>query len=101
MQQYYATVYRPDLTTIVVIGDTTPMQAQALVQKYFGGWHASGAKPNIEPPPVPDNKPADVTVPATGRVQSSVKLSETLRLTRLDPDWAPLRLATAVLGSGR
>ncbi|MBV9402577.1 MAG: insulinase family protein [Candidatus Eremiobacteraeota bacterium] len=100
MRQFYANAYRPDMTTMVVIGDTTPAQAQMLVQKYFGDWHASGPKPNVDPPPVPDNKPTDVTVPATGRVQSSVHLSQTLRLTRLDPDWASLRLATSVLGSG-
>jgi len=100
VRQFYANAYRPDMTTMVVIGDTTPAQAQMLVQKYFGDWHASGPKPNVDPPPVPDNKPTDVTVPATGRVQSSVHLSQTLRLTRLDPDWASLRLATSVLGSG-
>ena len=100
VQRYYATVFRPDMTTVVVIGDTTPALAQSLVQKYFGEWHASGIKPNVEPAPVPDNKAADMTIPATGRVQSSVRLSETLRLTRLDEDWAPLRLATAVVGSG-
>ena len=97
---WYAAAYRPDLTTIVVIGDTTPAAAKAVFEKYFAAWNASGAKPNVYPPPVPPNAPSQVTVPATGRVQSSVQLVETVPLVRTDPDWAPLQLANAVLTGG-
>jgi zinc protease len=97
---WYSAAYRPDLTTIVVIGDTTPETAKAVFEKYFGGWSASGPKPNVYPPPVPPNVPSQVTVPATGRVQSSVRLVETTSLLRTDPDWAPLQVANAVLTGG-
>ena len=100
VKAYFGSVYRPDMTTVVVIGDVTPSAARATVEKYFGDWKAAGPKPVVDPSPVPDSKASDVSVPATGRVQSSVRLSETLKLTRLDPDWASLRVATAVLGSG-
>jgi len=100
VKNWYASAYRPDLTTIVVIGDTTPQAAQAIFEKYFGGWIAQGPTPNVEPPPVPQNAPAQLDVPATGRVQSSVKLVETLALVRSDPAWAPLQLANAVLTGG-
>ncbi|MGB8907171.1 MAG: pitrilysin family protein [Candidatus Cybelea sp.] len=97
---WFAAAYRPDLTTIVVIGDTTPEQAKAIFERYFGAWTASGPKPNVEPPPVPANAPAQVNVPATGRVQSSVRLVQTLPLVRSDPDWPQLQLANAVLTGG-
>ena len=100
VKDWYASAYRPDLTTIVVIGDTTPEAAKATIEKYFGGWTASGPKPNVYPPPVPANAPSAVTVPATGRVQSSVELAETVGLLRTDPDWAPLQVANAVLTGG-
>jgi zinc protease len=100
VRSWFAYAYRPDLTTIVVIGDTTPADAQRLFEKYFGGWSASGPKPNVFPPPVPPNQPSHFDVPATGRIQSSVQLIETLPLVRTDPAWAPLELANAVLTGG-
>ncbi len=100
VKSWFATAYRPDLTTIVVIGDTTPEAAKAIFERYFGGWHATGPKPNIDPPAVPPNAPSQVNVPATGRVQSSVQLVETLPLVRSDPAWAQLSLANTVLTGG-
>ncbi|MFY9883155.1 MAG: pitrilysin family protein [Candidatus Cybelea sp.] len=97
---WFTSAYRPDLTTIVVIGDTTPDRAKAIFERYFSAWKASGPKPNVEPPPVPANAPAQVNVPATGRVQSSVQLVQTLPLVRSDPDWPQLQLANAVLSGG-
>ena len=37
VKQYHATTMRPDLTTIVVIGDITPDDAKAVISKWFGG----------------------------------------------------------------
>jgi zinc protease len=99
-KDWFAAAYRPDLTTIVVIGDTTPDAAKAIVEKYFGAWKATGPKPNVELPPVPQNSPSQIAVPATGRVQSSVQLVETLALVRTDPAWAQLQLANTVLTGG-
>ncbi len=100
VKSWYASAYRPDLTTIVVIGDTSPEAARALFEKYFGAWTVTGPKPKIEPPAVPPNAPAQVNVPATGRVQSSVRLVQTLPIVRSDPAWAPLQVANAVLSGG-
>ncbi|MBV8490848.1 MAG: insulinase family protein, partial [Candidatus Eremiobacteraeota bacterium] len=55
VKSWYSSAYRPDLTTIVVIGDTTPDRARAIVEKYFGAWTASGPKPNVYPSPIPSN----------------------------------------------
>ncbi|MBV8118035.1 MAG: insulinase family protein [Candidatus Eremiobacteraeota bacterium] len=100
VKAWYASAYRPDLTTIVVIGDTTPDVARAEVEKYFGTWSAAGPKPDIEPPPVPPNAAAAIHVPANGRVQASVQLVETMGIVRTDPAWPLLRVADAVLTGG-
>ena len=100
VKSWYAAAYRPDLTTVVVIGDTTPEAAKAIFERYFGDWKASGPKPNTDPPPVPQNGPSQVNVPATGRVQSSVRLEQTVPIVRADPAWAQLQVANTVLTGG-
>jgi zinc protease len=96
----YAATYRPDLTTIVVIGDVTPDAARTAVEKYFGAWKAVGPKPNLYPPKVPPNAPNTASIPATGRIQAEVGLAETLQLTYNDADYPVLRLANTVLTGG-
>jgi zinc protease len=100
VKAWYAAAYRPDLTTIVVIGDITPDAARASIEKYFGTWAATGPKPQTEPPAVPLNTASQVVVPAQGRVQSSVQLMQLNDLRRTDPDWAPLQVANAALTGG-
>jgi zinc protease len=100
VSSYHQKIYRPDLTTIVVIGNVTVETAKAVVQKYFGRWEARGPKPNVLLPAVPDNKPSIVTVPNNTRVQDRVILAETLQLNRSDPDYYALELGNHVLGGG-
>src|SRR5262249_14963000 len=90
--------FRPDLTTIVVIGKVTPDEARAMIEKYFGGWTAEGPTPDTELPPVPLNKPTVVRVPNDQRVQDNVTLAETLGLNRFDPDYYALMLDNGGLG---
>jgi zinc protease len=97
---YYQTVFRPDLTTIVVTGKVTPERASAVIQKYFGAWKAEGAKPDTLWPGVPPNGPWTTTVPDSSRVQDNVDLTETLGLTLSDPDRYALELGNHVLGGG-
>jgi len=100
VKQDYERVFRPDLTTIVVIGNVTLPQARQSIEKYFGQWKASGAPPVTELPPVPANQPGFTIVPDKSRVQVKVLLAETLGLNRFDPDYYALELGNHVLGGG-
>jgi zinc protease len=60
VKTHYASTFRPDLTTIVVIGDVEPSEAQAVVQKFFGGWAASGPTPDPTLPLVPQISPCRI-----------------------------------------
>ncbi len=100
VQQYHQQTLRPDLATIVVIGDITPDEARAVVTKWFGDWKATGPKPETTLAPVPVNKPSAENVPDPQQVQDTVVLAEHLDLNRFSPDYYPLQLGTHVLGGG-
>ena len=99
VKDYYHRAFRPDLTTIVVIGNITPENARAQVEKYFGAWTSSGPQPPTDLPTVPRNKPDVTAVPDQSRVQVNVHLGETLgELNRFSPDYYALDLGNHVLG---
>jgi len=100
VKQFYSATIRPDLTTIVVIGDVTPEEAKAVIGKWFGDWQAAGPKPDTVLPPVPFNKPSAANVDDRQAVQDSVTLSEQMNLNRFSPDYYPLQLGNHVLGGG-
>ena len=100
VKQYHAATIRPDLTTIVVIGDVSPSEAREVIEKWFGDWKANGPKPETTLPAVKANKPSTVNVPDREQIQDSVILAEELSMNRFDPDYYPLQLANHVLGGG-
>ncbi len=101
VKHFFAVAFRPDLTTIVVIGDVTSHEARPVIEKWFGDWKAIGPKPNTTLPPVASlNKPSAANVPDPEAVQDSVTLAEQLELNRFDPDYYSLQLGNHVLGGG-
>ena len=100
VRAYYKAAFRPDLTTMVVIGKIAPERAKELVEKYFGAWKAAGPKPETVLPPVPLSGPSATDVPDASRVQDRVTLAETLGITRHSDDYYALELGNHVLGGG-
>ena len=98
VQNYYQSAFRPDLTTIIVIGKIAPETAVAVLSKIFGGWKTEGPKPNTLFPPAPANAVSVTHVPDSSRVQDKVTLAETLPLTRTNADYYALQLGNHVLG---
>jgi zinc protease len=98
LRSYYREVFRPDLATIVVIGNITPEKARTVIEKYFGAWTATGPKPQTDLPAAPQNHAAALAVPDASRVQDNVELAYNLGLKRSDPDYYALSLGSAVLG---
>jgi zinc protease len=68
--QFYGRYYRPEYTTIVVVGDVKRADALTMVKKYFGDWKRGSYVPSIP------NEP-DQTAPRAGHVDWP---SETLPL---------------------
>jgi zinc protease len=100
VKEYYGKVFRPDMTTIAVIGDVTLEEARPVIEKWFGAWKGSGPKPAVKVSAVPVNPPAAVHVPDSTQVQASVTLAEQVGIDRFHPDYYALQLGDHVLGGG-
>ncbi len=100
VRAYYGRTFRPDLATIVVVGNVTADAARGAIGRAFGEWRATGDAPALELSAVVPNGPGDVrvTVPALG--QDSVSLQEMLALDRGAPQYPALQLGNAILGGG-
>ncbi|HET7931425.1 MAG TPA: pitrilysin family protein [Rhodanobacteraceae bacterium] len=98
VKDYFGKVYRPDMTTIVVVGDVTPAAAKAEVEKYFGGWKAEGPKPDVIPKPVPLNPASYTLVPNAYASQDQVFMAQSLDVNVHNPDRYALQLGNEVLG---
>lgn len=100
VRAYYDKLFRPDETTIVVIGHIDPAQAKKVIARYFGAWKAHGPKPDLTPPPIPPNGPVRIHVPDATRLQDKVVLAQTVVPTLHHPDHYALELGNAILGEG-
>ncbi len=100
VKSHHAATFRPDLTTISIIGDIDPADARSIIEKYFGGWMTQGATPDPTLPPVPKNSAKDFSVADPEAVQASVTLAEEVGLTRFDPDYYAIQMGNNVLGGG-
>ncbi|MHC1481648.1 M16 family metallopeptidase [Frateuria aurantia] len=98
VKAYHAQTFRPDLTTIVVVGDVTPASAAHAVEQYFGHWQALGPKPDVTPKPVPVNPPSYTLVPNPYAAQDTVFLAQSVQVDLSNPDRYALQLGNDVLG---
>ncbi|HEX7381856.1 MAG TPA: pitrilysin family protein [Nevskiaceae bacterium] len=100
VKNYYRAVFRPDETTMVIIGNVSAKAARTAVEQAFGGWQATGPKPDLALPAVPDNKASAHWVPDHSASQDTVVLAETTGITISNPQHYALDLGDALLGQG-
>lgn len=53
LEAFASAYWRPDLTTIAIVGDVTPAQVRATLEHTFGAWTATGPKPNAHNEAIP------------------------------------------------
>jgi zinc protease len=100
VKSYYAAAFRPDLTSIVVIGKVTPEEARRVVEKYFGAWAVTGPRPLTDLPAISVNPPSQAVVPDQTSLQDEVVLMQGLSSDLFNPQRYALEVGNQVLGGG-
>ncbi len=100
VQRYFDRAFRPELTTLVVLGDVSPETARRVVADTFGGWTAPGATPPVDLPAIGPSAASATHVPDASSLQDSVTLAETVQLPVTSPARYDLMLGNDILGSG-
>jgi zinc protease len=99
LKTFHAKYYGPAHMTLVVVGDVAAAEAQAEVGRAFSGW--SGGQDYVRPAD-PATLPAarEISVTLADKPSVSVIIGQPTGLRYKDPDALPLRIGTAILGSG-
>lgn len=99
VREYYRTRYTPTGATLVVAGDITAAEVDAMAAKAFGGWKRRTAPPVRMPAIDPTARPRLVVVDNPGATQSEIRIGR-VSITRSAPTYFPGRVANTVLGGG-
>jgi predicted Zn-dependent peptidase len=95
---FHKAYFTPNHAYITVVGDITPAQARATVEKELAAWTGSGAAPSFNYPAVPAPKATTIyLVDKPGAAQSSfaIGLAGPARNT---PDYYAIELMNTILG---
>lgn len=93
---YAKTYWRPDLTTIAIVGDVTPQQVRTGIERAFGSWQNVGPKPDAAQLPLPPAHSAHAYV-GTAANQVFVQLGQPA-IARSNPDYYAFDLMSQIIG---
>lgn len=93
---YAKRYWRPDLTTIVIVGDITPERAESALEATFGSWRATGPAPSTKLPPIPPAKGGRQYIGTAGS-QVYVQMGQPA-IARTSPDFDAFTMLVQILG---
>jgi zinc protease len=93
---YTRAYWRPDLTSISVVGDLTSDQVRSAITAAFGSWSSAGPTPSVKKPPLPPAAGGHDYV-ATDANQVYVRLGQPA-VSRTNPDYDAFTVLSEILG---
>ncbi|MBV8066905.1 MAG: insulinase family protein [Candidatus Eremiobacteraeota bacterium] len=93
---YTQRYWRPDLTTVAVVGDLSPQRVRAALESAFGSWQNDGPKPNPHLMPMPPATSGHDYI-GTAANQVYIRLGQPA-LSRANPDYDAFLVMNQILG---
>lgn len=97
---YHRRWIRPDTTLLSLAGDVDVARVKALVEKLFGGWSATGVKPDNSYAPMAPLKQSEFHLVEISGKHESITLLGHEGIGRKDPEYYDAFLTNHVLGGG-
>jgi len=98
---FYKTFYRPDTTTLVIVGDVSTQQALDQLKAAFGDWkNPATPKPDMTIPdvPVPAKAPATQMIAIPDTPQTSILFGYNGGLKQNSPDYYAAQIMNFIVG---
>jgi zinc protease len=98
VRKFYETFFRPNNSTLIVVGDVTPEMVIPKLEKALAGWK-SGHVPAVDvtSSPVTRARPTVYIVDRPGSAQSVIRVGH-IGVPRSSPDYYPLLVLNTMLG---
>ncbi|HET6384426.1 MAG TPA: insulinase family protein, partial [Armatimonadota bacterium] len=97
LDSFHNRYYRPDRTTIAVVGDIDVKTALNTVQQFFGRWEASGPPPPDPTPPPARERPARIVKVIPGAPETAIEIGSG-GIARSCTDYYAAALMNSILG---
>ena len=97
LQSYYGANFRPNNSTLIVVGDVTPAQVEQKVNQFFGGWQRGNVTPVTYNDPPKAGPTTIYLIDKPGAAQSSFRIA-TVGVPRSTKDYFALTVMNTILG---
>ena len=99
IRAFHGTYYRPELSTLLVVGDVTPATVVPMLERAFGAWKGQASAPKIAPLPAAGQLTSRkiYIVDKPGAAQSQIRIGW-VGVPRSTPDYPTLQVLNTILG---
>ncbi|HEX2076461.1 MAG TPA: pitrilysin family protein [Longimicrobium sp.] len=99
VRAFHGARYRPETSTLILVGDVNPAQMQPMVAAAFGGWRAQGPASALpDPAPAPDiARTVIYLIDKPAAAQSEIRIGHP-GVARNHPDYYALLVMNTMLG---
>src|SRR5262249_55402961 len=95
IEKFYATYYRPNNATLIVVGDVKAKDLLPKLETAFANWKAADVPKLETPPSVTFDKPGIYVVDKPGAAQSVISIGQ-IGVARDNPDFFPLIVMNSI-----
>ncbi|HEY0458256.1 MAG TPA: pitrilysin family protein [Pyrinomonadaceae bacterium] len=97
IEKFYATYYRPNNATLIVVGNTDAKTLLPKLETAFANWKTSDVPKLDIPSAATFDKPGIYVVDKPGAAQSVISIGQ-VGVSRDNPDYFPLQVMNSILG---